>query len=52
MSTIIETPAYSPELLDSIVEDIEGQASKDAVREIIQSFDAEGFTIKIQRACI
>jgi len=38
---------YSPDLLDSIVEDIEGLAAKNVVREIIQRFDAEGFTVKI-----
>ncbi len=38
---------YSPDLLDSIIEDIEEQAAKNVVQKIIQCFDIEGFTIKI-----
>ncbi|MCL2774628.1 MAG: hypothetical protein FWD71_14975 [Oscillospiraceae bacterium] len=48
MSSTMQVLTYSPDLLDSIIKDIEGEAAKNAARKIIQCFDTEGFTIMIQ----
>jgi metallo-beta-lactamase family protein len=39
---------YSPDLLGSIIENINGLTAKNVVRKIIQCFDTKGFNVKIQ----
>ena len=40
--------SYSQDLLNNIIENINGQAAKNVVREILQCFHKKGFNIKIQ----
>ena len=48
MPSVTQVLPYSPDLLESIIEDINGQAAKNVVRKIIQCFYDKGCNIKIQ----
>jgi len=48
MASPMQILPYSPDLLDSVLADIEGQAVKSAVRKIMESFHANSFPVKIQ----
>jgi len=48
MKTETQVLKYSPEILNSIIESIEGQTAKNVIQEIVKHFDAKGFIIKVQ----
>ena len=48
MSSMMEVLQYSPDLLEPILADIEGEAAKSAARGIIEAFDKNGLTIKVK----
>lgn len=48
MSSVMEVQSYSPELLDHIISNIEGEVAKDVARQIIRIFDQSNLTIKVK----
>lgn len=48
MSSVMDVLPYSPELLDVIIADIDGETAKEQARQIIKLFDEAGLTIKVK----